>query len=286
MAISEQQLEAVVKTALFPWGQNRFIWNRGTASDLRLKEGIELLNKRGDWAVSLFRNVNNIENDVEIAIAPARIAPDGMAGAVLAWLESVRGEFEHREHKPHRGSYQGDVFRIGLKLAEVEVFLRYLMAEVLKRPSQSPWMGKTEEAAVVSGELVVSEPSPSLEDLRGRSIAYMVAMAFSARDQSGLEKTSVVKDKQVRFESAEELRVHLDLLWKSELCALSGLQLDLSGSDPDLAPSLDRINSNRHYEVGNLQIVARFINRWKSDDDQSNFVRLLGLLKNEGGTPP
>lgn len=279
MTISEQQLEAVVKKELFPLGLRRFIWNRGTASAPRLKEGIELLNMQSDWALSLFRNVNNIENDVEIAIAPARIAPDGMAGAMLAWLESVRGELGHREHKPHYGSYPGDVFRIGLKLGEVEVFLRHFMAEVLKPQSQSPWTVKPTLAAVAPCKIVVPEPPPSLKDLRERSIAHMVAMAFSARDQSGLEKISVAKDKHVRFESAEELRAHLDSLWTSEHCALSGLQLDLSGSDPDLAPSLDRIDSKHHYEAGNLQVVARFINRWKSDDEQSNFVRLLGLLK-------
>ena len=57
------------------------------------------------------------------------------------------------------------------------------------------------------------------------------------------------------------------------------MKLDVSGGNPDLAPSLDRIDSSKHYEPGNLQVVARFINRWKSDDEQENFLRLLKLVK-------
>jgi hypothetical protein len=34
--------------------------------------------------------------------------------------------------------------------------------------------------------------------------------------------------------------------------------------DLDLSPSLDRIDSDGHYAPDNLQIVARFVNRWKA----------------------
>ena len=110
----------------------------------------------------------------------------------------------------------------------------------------------------------------------------MVAMALGAHNQSGLERTSVAKDKQVRFASAAELQAHLEALWKSDYCALSGLKMDMSREDPDLTPSLDRIDSSKHYEPGNLQVVARFINRWKSDDDESDFLRLLDLVRHAG----
>lgn len=289
MAIDEQQLDDVVKE-LFPIGHTRFYRNRGTVSNPRLVEGVELVNTRKEWAISLFRNVNNEANDVEIAIAPARIVPCGLAGAALKWLEAVRGELHHREHKPHSGSYKGDVFRIGLKLPETKVFLKRFMAEVLKRPSQSPWVASGSQPSVEA--LVAVEPLASAAesaallrtllsptDDRAKSIAHMVAMAFAARDQSGLERINVAKDKQVHFASPAQLQAYLEVLWTSEHCVLSGLKLDVSGGDPDLAPSLDRIDSSKHYEPNNLQIVARFINRWKSDDEQGNFVRLLNLVK-------
>ncbi|MER9306663.1 hypothetical protein [Mesorhizobium sp. M0496] len=61
-------------------------------------------------------------------------------------------------------------------------------------------------------------------------------------------------------------------------CALSGIPFDFGGSDADkaLMPSVDRIDSDGHYEDGNLQIVCRFINAWKSDSDDEEFRRLLG----------
>lgn len=280
MEISEHDLDEVVKE-LFPFGYTRFYRNRGSVSEPRLVKGVEILNTRKEWAISLFRNVNNEANDVEIAIAPARIVPEGLAGAAMEWLETVRGELDHREHAAHYGSYGGVVFRIGLKLPEAQVFLRRFMAEVLKRPSQAPWAAPGAVAVVAAAAEPVDLQRTSLDpaDHRARWIAHMAAMAFAASHQSGLERLRTVKDKQVLFPSAALMRAHLELIWTSEYCVLSGLKLDVDGSDPELAPSLDRIDSSKHYEPGNLQVVARFINRWKSDDDLGNFVRLLTLVK-------
>lgn len=286
MGINEEQLDEVVRE-LLPIGYARFRRNRGSAANPRLVEGVELVNTRDDWAISLFRNVNNTENDIEIAIAPGRIATEGLANSALKWLETVRGDFQHCEHKPHHGSYKGVVFRIGLKLQEAKVFLRRFMAEVLKQPSQGPWVTTevtTQAFSAIDFQrndvvLAALHPKPAhLTDERKRSIAHMVEMAFAARDQSGLEQIKTAKDKQVLFASPEDLQAHLEALWASQYCALSGVKLDMSGCDPELAPSLDRIDSSKHYERGNLQVVVRFINRWKSDDEQGNFLRLLKLV--------
>jgi hypothetical protein len=45
--------------------------------------------------------------------------------------------------------------------------------------------------------------------------------------------------------------------------------------DDEMKASLDRIDSNAHYEAGNLQVVCRFINRWKGADSNSQFKRLI-----------
>ncbi len=64
-------------------------------------------------------------------------------------------------------------------------------------------------------------------------------------------------------------------------CALTGIPFQYRGSDVDrnLLPSLDRIDSNGHYEIGNLQVVCQFINFWKSDSDNEDFKRLLMLVR-------
>ena len=69
------------------------------------------------------------------------------------------------------------------------------------------------------------------------------------------------------------------------LCALTGLPLDLppSKSDPDMMASPDRIDSDKGYEKDNIQVVCWFANRWKGDDSDANFRRLLSRI---GIEPP
>ncbi|WP_327209532.1 hypothetical protein [Rhizobium leguminosarum] len=63
-------------------------------------------------------------------------------------------------------------------------------------------------------------------------------------------------------------------------CALSGLPLQFDGAciDPEMLCSLDRIDSNKHYEYENLQVVCKFINRWKGADNNEEFKRLLNVF--------
>jgi hypothetical protein len=64
-------------------------------------------------------------------------------------------------------------------------------------------------------------------------------------------------------------------------CALTGIPFHFHGPDADknLLPSVDRIDSDGHYEVGNLQVVCQFINFWKGDSDNAEFQRLLMLVR-------
>jgi len=64
-------------------------------------------------------------------------------------------------------------------------------------------------------------------------------------------------------------------------CALTGIPFQFHGPDVDknLLPSVDRKDSNGHYEEGNLQVVCQFINFWKSDSDNGEFQRLLMLVR-------
>lgn len=66
-------------------------------------------------------------------------------------------------------------------------------------------------------------------------------------------------------------------------CALTGIPFQFHGADADknLLPSLDRIDSDGHYEAGNLQVVCQFINFWKGSGDKEDFRRLLTLVRGE-----
>jgi hypothetical protein len=57
------------------------------------------------------------------------------------------------------------------------------------------------------------------------------------------------------------------------------LQFHGPDAEKNLLPSLDRIDSDGHYEEGNLQVVCQFINFWKGASDNEEFKRLLMLVR-------
>lgn len=115
---------------------------------------------------------------------------------------------------------------------------------------------------------------------------HMLNMAYSAAKAaaaSGRECTTTRKDKEI-LHDAQQLQAVIRRLVdeQRDLCALTGLPLQWpeEGDDPALRPSLDRIDSDGHYVDGNLQVVCRFANMWKSDTSDGEFRRLLALIRN------
>jgi hypothetical protein len=91
-----------------------------------------------------------------------------------------------------------------------------------------------------------------------------------------------VKEKNTSLnqqEWEEVLRVKLGE--QEDRCALTGLPLGYDGEcdDKEMLASLDRIDSNGHYTADNVQIVCRFMNRWKGADDDGLVRRLLGVIR-------
>lgn len=95
-----------------------------------------------------------------------------------------------------------------------------------------------------------------------------------------------VKNKDFGFTDRHQLADYIAGLYDAQegLCAITGLTLQFKGGDDhELCCSLDRIDSNGHYKPGNLQVVCKFINRWKSDSDDSEFRRLTELVRQSPG---
>jgi hypothetical protein len=61
--------------------------------------------------------------------------------------------------------------------------------------------------------------------------------------------------------------------------------LDEEQGDDQLRYSLDRIDSSRHYEPGNLQVVCKFINKWKGAMANEEFKRLVSLVRSSEADP-
>ena len=90
----------------------------------------------------------------------------------------------------------------------------------------------------------------------------------------------VVKNKERRMTQAELNELLGSLLdQQRNRCALTGIPFD--NAKRDLRPSVDRIDSDGHYEQHNLQIVCQFVNFWKGDRDNKEFKWLLTLVRRE-----
>jgi len=118
---------------------------------------------------------------------------------------------------------------------------------------------------------------------REKSIVDMcMSVESTVRNANGQTVERMVKNKELKMTSGELEKLLASLLdLQGNRCALTGIPFHFLGPDADknLLPSVDRIDSNGHYEVGNLQIVCRFVNFWKSDSDNEEFKRLLMLVR-------
>ncbi len=124
-------------------------------------------------------------------------------------------------------------------------------------------------------------------DARGRTVARIAMTVLATVQASGSVVATLKKDKEFRFASQADLERHLvDLMDQNGLvCALTDLEMQLDGGDDDaLRVSLDRIDSNGHYERGNVQLVCKFANAWKGAQSDGEFRRLVELLRSGSHT--
>lgn len=119
-----------------------------------------------------------------------------------------------------------------------------------------------------------------------KSIKRMVDTAFNtAKNADGSLTTSPKKIKDAESFTQKSLFEYIEQLIETQKgkCALTGLTLFYDGNHTDDARrvSLDRIDSNGHYEKGNLQVVCKFANNWKGANDNAEFLRLIHLIQNQ-----
>lgn len=145
------------------------------------------------------------------------------------------------------------------------------------------WQTKNTRAA--------KEYSPVTSASNTRKTAFRLARtALNTTSQSnGQEISTISKNKDFCFSTELQLEEYIVALigLQDGLCALTELpfEMDEIDGDKELFCSLDRIDSDGHYEKGNLQIVCRFANRWKSDSDNEEFRRLIQYLRTSLAIP-
>lgn len=113
-------------------------------------------------------------------------------------------------------------------------------------------------------------------------IAMRYSIEQTTRNSNGQTAQKVVKNKDLKMSSMELERLLATLLdIQGNRCALTGIPFRFDQLEPDknFLPSADRIDSSGHYELGNLQIVCRFVNFWKRDMENAEFKRLLMVVQ-------
>jgi hypothetical protein len=121
------------------------------------------------------------------------------------------------------------------------------------------------------------------EDPWARTITDMIDSIKGAVSGSNREVVRLTKNKELRLTPAELETLLSEMLVRQDYCcALTGISM-VSHGNSNLRPSADRIDSNGHYEATNLQIVCRFINFWKRDQDNDECKRLIALVRQGGG---
>lgn len=141
--------------------------------------------------------------------------------------------------------------------------------------SRADWRAKAEKA----------RRSPvTIFNAKERSILDMVQTARETVASSNNQQVlRTVKNKELRFATTQEFEAYVRALLDAQegLCAITGIRLQFNGDhdDVELLCSLDRIDSDGHYEAQNLQVVCRFVNRWKNNGNNENFKRLIGLVR-------
>lgn len=149
----------------------------------------------------------------------------------------------------------------------------------------SPWHERRlwqEKAAVRK-----AGPVDSFSNLKVAAYRMARTAWLTTQQANGQEELRKVKNKDFGFPDEEDMQLYIEELYQMQegLCALTGitLQLDRAQEDEELLCSLDRINSSGHYSPGNLQIVCRFANRWKSSSDNADFMRLIRIVMDSTG---
>jgi hypothetical protein len=108
-------------------------------------------------------------------------------------------------------------------------------------------------------------------------------------EDGGLDEA--IFNKLVKF-NARKRKIKVDItseqLYKQfinqeQKCALSGVNITLPKTavqlyNHDFTASVDRIDSSRHYKLGNVQWVHKDVNKMKCDLSQERFIELCKLI--------
>jgi hypothetical protein len=126
---------------------------------------------------------------------------------------------------------------------------------------------------------------PAVDDLSfldavDKCLKQMMKNSFNAIQQSGESVSSIKKEKNTDMTREELIEYYRELITAQDYrCNLTQIPFDFFMNDRNLMPSPDRVDSNLGYIRGNLQITCSFVNMWKNDGDNAEFLTLIDKVR-------
>jgi hypothetical protein len=160
-----------------------------------------------------------------------------------------------------------------------DVYVQYAIA-LIEGDDLSFWENKKEWKEVAGKSKRSGVKTSSDWEVTVANIMRTVQNTVNNSNGQTIDKT--VKNKELSFTN-EELEEYINELniFQEGRCNITDLEMQcsVSAENKEMIYSLDRIDSDGHYEKGNLQLVCRFVNRWKSDSKDSEFRNLINIVR-------
>ena len=144
-----------------------------------------------------------------------------------------------------------------------------------KKAKESGWHPKNRVAFDTarqksnSDPLVLETADYFQDEIRRMAATAMQTVAYA----NGQTVTAIVKAKDTDFTRSQlENEIGALLVDQNNCCALTNYRFKPNAVNPHLRPSLDRKDSSRGYVSGNLQVVTRSANFFKSASDEKDWV--------------
>ncbi|MDY0748757.1 hypothetical protein SNE35_29940 [Paucibacter sp. R3-3] len=268
-----------------------------TAEQLARMDPEELL----DAATQINRSMRAARNDVDLVQAVVLAGPTTLFWTVVQertyWACAADGPLligaDYRYRHTRSGWHEVRRLNTGVRTSDLPASIAKRDLYGTHNPGYLPeFRTFVRECLALTSDHEVRPDAPQAPDDWTASIRSMALNAQSAAAESGLLKLSATKAKYFGFPSREDAEAYITLLLEEQgyRCRLTGIPLKRRGQhspvDAPYLPSLDRRDSNGHYEPGNLQVVCQFINRWKAACDEGDFLGLLNAVKQAPGRLP
>lgn len=198
----------------------------------------------------------------------ALVWPNNVANAFKELTKAKRIDKEPKERRAPDGGKRGVYYLSPERLAATAALAAANSPSVSNKHSE------------IRKETVAPEVVEAADHVLSEIARMAVTAVHTAAYANGQTVVTLVKNKEIAF-TREELEDEIASLLKEQghCCKLTGYDFTRKTSNIHLKMSLDRKDSSKGYVAGNLQVVTRAANFYKSASDDADWKRKASALE-------